>query len=94
MNEQFGSNPRQNNTPAMTTVVGIRAENSPNFVEAMFRCFNEKQIVAVIRNDVRPESISEIKLEKIIEPDGNAGWLTTKKTPIDDDAIAEPQPNV
>lgn len=64
-----------------SNAVFIKETNSVGFIEEVFRCFSERKLAVILKNNAET-SIPGIEAEEIVEPDDRHGWIDINHVPI------------
>ena len=69
-------------------ITGVISQNSLDYVEKIFSCYGNNEIVVLLRNidDVR---IKMVGASNVIQPEFVSGWFSSKYTFRDDDTLAQ-----
>ncbi|RKZ86164.1 MAG: hypothetical protein DRR19_15320 [Candidatus Parabeggiatoa sp. nov. 1] len=73
----------------MSNIIGIVATNTIAYVETIFSCLEEKNIVVPLRNSNDQYRIKAARINKIVEPpDNREQWMKRPFSPVKSDDIA------
>src|SRR5688572_18913932 len=72
-----------------TRVIGLVAENSPDFVAQAFACWGRGEAFVVLRSQDDTERLSAAGARDVLVPAAGHGWVDAHVAPRQDDAIAQ-----